>query len=360
MSEQTAATEKIKGLIPKLCEVMGTIDKVIKHGKNTHHNYTYATEADLVAAERGELSSRNIFIFPSVVNHSRTGQITDIMVSWTFVDGDTGETHECLMPGCGSDNSDKGVYKALTGSLKYLLMKSLLIPTGDDPEKDSTDDRKNGVKAAQAVATAKLRSEDGSEILNITPYMQGFAALSGSGLSLVRANMDDAMRGKFGWVQKGNVFMIPVEKVPALLEFCTFHSISALNEVPAVAVQPEQKPNGHAPVTPPVSVDDFKKKFGAVPFADDASTDPLILSAKTTTKNGRTTMWIKWNGHEISTFDKDLFPHIKANTPAMLEFKENGKYKNLTHIVRLAGKDFVIGDAAEPSWIDGIEDKGPY
>ena len=32
---------------------------------------------------------------------------------------------------------DKGVYKAITGAVKYIFMKNFLIPTGDDPEKDN-------------------------------------------------------------------------------------------------------------------------------------------------------------------------------------------------------------------------------
>lgn len=339
------------GLVKKLCEVMAEAGYIKKRGHNERFNYDYATEADVVDALRDKLAARNIFIFPSVISAERkllsqTAKgadmfITDIMMRWTFVDGDTGETHECIMPGCASDTGDKGIYKAITGCSKYLFLKAFMLPTGDDPENEKPE-HYEGVKAAQSVATAKLRSKDGSEILSIIPYMQGFAALSGSGLSLVRANMDDAMRGKFGWVQKGNVFMIPVEKVSALVEFCTFHSISVLNEVPAVAIQPEQKPktNGHAPATP-MTTDKFKEAWTAL--TNDGSTDPLILSAKITmSRAGKATMWIKWNGHEISTFDKDLFPVLEMaiNKPAMLEFKENGKYKNLVKVVRLGGLDF--------------------
>jgi hypothetical protein len=36
--------------------------------------------------------------------------------------------------GTGEDNSDKGTYKGITGGLKYILMKTFLIYTGDDPE----------------------------------------------------------------------------------------------------------------------------------------------------------------------------------------------------------------------------------
>lgn len=38
------------------------------------------------------------------------------------------------MIGEGMDTGDKAIYKAITGAQKYVLMKTFLIPTGDDPE----------------------------------------------------------------------------------------------------------------------------------------------------------------------------------------------------------------------------------
>jgi hypothetical protein len=153
---------KPKGLIIKLCEVMAEVGYVAKRGENEKHHYKYATEADLVDAIRDKLATRNIFLFPDVVSTDRallyTTQsgsgmyITDVMVKWTFIDGDTGETRECHMPGCGTDMQDKGVYKAITGSEKYVLKNAFLIPTGDDPEKEERGSK----EAASEVAQAKI------------------------------------------------------------------------------------------------------------------------------------------------------------------------------------------------------------
>jgi len=155
-AEPVPETPKAKNLVQKLCEVMATIGYIAKKGENKFHGYKYAKESDIVDAIRGELAQRNLFIFPSVVSHARTSEITDIMVRWTFVDGDSGETRDCDIPGSGHDKSDKGVYKALTGSEKYFLMKSFLIPTGDDPEADSKDERENARSEAKKVGEAKV------------------------------------------------------------------------------------------------------------------------------------------------------------------------------------------------------------
>jgi hypothetical protein len=155
-AEPVPETPKAKNLVQKLCEVMAAVGTVAKKGTNTFHNYKYAKEADIVEAIRGELSQRNLFIFPHVTSHSRTDGITDIMVRWTFTDGDSGEERWCDIPGSGQDKGDKGVYKALTGSEKYFLMKSFLIPTGDDPEADSKDERENARSEAKKVGEAKV------------------------------------------------------------------------------------------------------------------------------------------------------------------------------------------------------------
>ena len=41
-----------------------------------------------------------------------------------------------------NDTGDKWVYKAITGAVKYIFMKTFQISTGDDPEKDEVKERK--------------------------------------------------------------------------------------------------------------------------------------------------------------------------------------------------------------------------
>jgi hypothetical protein len=143
-----------KTLIQKLCEVGKELTWVEKRGENKFHGYKYATEADLVMAIRLELYDRHVFLVPNVLSTVREDitakddpkakrkAITDMVIEWTWVDGDTGEKLVCHMPGCGEDASDKGTYKAITGSEKYLLLKTFLIPTYDDAESLTAEDKK--------------------------------------------------------------------------------------------------------------------------------------------------------------------------------------------------------------------------
>jgi hypothetical protein len=133
-----ALAEAYKGsLYRKLAKVMSQVDRVPKTGHNAFHKYDYVTESDLVEKIRGFLAAENIIILPSVKSVDRAGDLTNAEIEFVFADGDSGETHTAVMWGCGQDKSDKGIYKAYTGAVKYMLMKTFLVSTGDDPEDEA-------------------------------------------------------------------------------------------------------------------------------------------------------------------------------------------------------------------------------
>jgi hypothetical protein len=123
-------------LYAKLVEVMKAVGYVPKRGRNEFHKYDYVTEADLVEAVRNELSSRGIVMLAQATDITREGTLTTVHMEFLFVDPESGEQHQAKWIGTGEDKGDKGLYKAYTGAIKYFLMKSFLIPTGDDPERD--------------------------------------------------------------------------------------------------------------------------------------------------------------------------------------------------------------------------------
>ena len=51
-----------------------------------------------------------------------------------FIDVDSDHELNGTWSGSGTDTVDKGLYKAITGGIKYVLNTNFLIPTGDDPE----------------------------------------------------------------------------------------------------------------------------------------------------------------------------------------------------------------------------------
>lgn len=147
----------MKNLTTKLVKVMNETKRVAKNGRNDFHKYDYVTEADILEAVRENLVNNNVFIFTSVVQTQKEGDMTSVMTLHTLVDGDSGESMEVRGMGQGQDKGDKGSNKAITSAMKYMLMKMFLIPTGDDVEASDADGKSTGgpkVKAVAAVPAA--------------------------------------------------------------------------------------------------------------------------------------------------------------------------------------------------------------
>lgn len=179
--------EQKRSLVRKLAEVMAAVDRIPKSGHNNFHNYDYAMEADITSAVRGELAKRHVMLIPSVTKtefiegknaKGNVERIYTVTARFTFHDGESGETIGFDMVGQGSDPSDKGLFKCLTGVVKYAIMKTFLIPTGDDPEKEEAKPVATPAKAAKPAApkvesaqVPKPSPED------VTTLVNAFAAL---------------------------------------------------------------------------------------------------------------------------------------------------------------------------------------
>lgn len=145
-----AARAKLYG---KISAVTAEVNRIPKNGRNTFHNYTYATESDITDGLRELLAAHGLaFLPPSVISWERDttadnpkqGPRTRVQMEFAIACCDTGELYTAMVWGEGQDASDKGFYKAYTGAVKYFLMKTFLIATGDDPEQDSQPARDGG------------------------------------------------------------------------------------------------------------------------------------------------------------------------------------------------------------------------
>jgi len=125
----------------KLVAVRDGISRIPKNGFNEHHNYAYATEADVVEGIRGLLSEQGLSMTIEVtISRYREKEgskmvVTTVPMVIKITDIDTGYEEVYEWEGSGEDPGDKGLYKAITGGQKYFLMKTFLVPTGDDPER---------------------------------------------------------------------------------------------------------------------------------------------------------------------------------------------------------------------------------
>ncbi len=127
----------------KMSEVLTAVGYIEKAGTNASQGYKYVMAAQVADKVREELSKRGLSIVPSTVDVIESGQtisgkqsLITLKVTWRITDSESGEYVEFQSIGSGSDSTDKGVYKAQTGALKYGLLMGFLIPTGDDPENE--------------------------------------------------------------------------------------------------------------------------------------------------------------------------------------------------------------------------------
>ena len=139
MTEQTT-----RPLASKISNILGKLGRVHKSGRNSFHNYDYATESDVADALRQHLSAEGVCIFPSVVDakvetvtdRNKSATLATVTLELTFVDGESGDAMTTRWIGQGIDQGDKAYYKAYTGAFKYGLMKTFMVSTGDEPEQD--------------------------------------------------------------------------------------------------------------------------------------------------------------------------------------------------------------------------------
>lgn len=164
--------DRPKNIYARLAQINGFIGVIRKTGVNDFHKYTFAKESDLVEEIRPMLSEYGIWIEQGLhadpelglIAHQRLPQykardqvtidsLTVITKRFRFVwwnpeSGALETTEWEPFMGYGDDTGDKGYYKAETGAVKYFLMKTFMIATGNDPEADAAVDRRADQRGA--------------------------------------------------------------------------------------------------------------------------------------------------------------------------------------------------------------------
>ena len=97
-----------------------------------------------ILAELGVVVIPQLQSISTQMPRSSSDRIARAVMNYRFVDARSGEELSVRVAGEGADAGDKAPYKAMTGALKYALLQSFLLSTGDDPE----DERANSRAAA--------------------------------------------------------------------------------------------------------------------------------------------------------------------------------------------------------------------
>jgi hypothetical protein len=132
-------------LYKKISAVMGELQRIPKNGKNKEQNYAYATAEDIKNETRKAMAKYNLSLLVELPDYeiieitSRSGTTGTKLrgnIHYTLCCGDTGEIVTMIMPNEAIDWQDKSFSKLYTVGLKYFLINTFQISTGDEDDTD--------------------------------------------------------------------------------------------------------------------------------------------------------------------------------------------------------------------------------
>lgn len=148
--ELNAKLQAKKNAVRKALKEKGILKK---GGENKFDNYSYFSEAQYKELFTELFSENGLELnFTELEYNTFEGtekQANGRMPKLEFylIDVETGFFETTEITGEGIDKGDKAGYKAYTGALKYFLADKFMVATGDDPEKESPDNKMNDKKA---------------------------------------------------------------------------------------------------------------------------------------------------------------------------------------------------------------------
>jgi len=117
--------------------------------------FSFVSHDAVTSAVRPLLVKYGVLCLPTIAEggHSREGNQTTLLVDVTFVNVDRPEDQRIVRSvGYGIDKQDKGPGKAMSYAVKYALLKTFSLETGDDVEAASIERAANGHTAAAPAA----------------------------------------------------------------------------------------------------------------------------------------------------------------------------------------------------------------
>ena len=171
----------------KMLEVMKAIEYLNKDDRVEYKSTKYRamSEEKVTTTVRKELIKQGLVVFPIEQSVSQNGTITTTNTVYKMVNTENPEEFVILASsGQGADTQDKGVGKAMTYSFKYMLLRTFAIPTGEDPDKISSDQ----IDDDDDIAKIKKILEDTET--DVTKFLYAMSSKFGT-----KVNSVDDMRG---------------------------------------------------------------------------------------------------------------------------------------------------------------------
>lgn len=164
----------VGALVGALAKAVLDITGVSLDARNDAQNYRFASDEAILSVTRKALASHGLALVPVGIEVLACVPMpttkgapwirTDILATYLLVHTGGGWLR-VQSAGSGHDGGDKGIYKALTGALKYAARGALLLPVGLDPEVPTEAERppaKPSKAQREAADTARRATHDPS------------------------------------------------------------------------------------------------------------------------------------------------------------------------------------------------------
>lgn len=126
----------VTNIFQRLANAQKAVDYIQKE-KKAGMNYSIVSHDAVTAKVRPVLVENGIHYYPVGLSHSQNGNRTEVALTVRFVNVDKpDEFIDVPSLGYGIDTQDKGPGKAISYAVKYALLKTLGLETGDDPDLD--------------------------------------------------------------------------------------------------------------------------------------------------------------------------------------------------------------------------------
>lgn len=132
--------EKILNIYQRINAVMKEVTYIQKEDKKVNGQYTFASHDAVTARLHGPMTTHGIVMSSSIVELVQDGNRTSVKLEINFINIDEPTDRLTVVYyGYGIDPQDKGIGKAISYAIKYALLKTFCLETGDDVERSNID-----------------------------------------------------------------------------------------------------------------------------------------------------------------------------------------------------------------------------
>lgn len=213
------AEKKVLNIYQKINAVMQEVEYLSKddHVKFNNTNYKAISEEKVTTAVRGSLVKNGLILYPVEQEHLKEGNLSTVNVKYNLVNMDNPEESITIASsGTGVDTQDKGVGKAMTYAFKYALLRTFAIPTGEDPDKISSEEWDEKLKGKKDENSKGKTQTPGSEATITEAQQKRMFAVAMGNTELVKDVLRRHNYYKSSDVKKGEYNQICDEIAAAL------------------------------------------------------------------------------------------------------------------------------------------------